>query len=90
MSVPETDDIEDEARRIAKMIQRLDVDVLELAYARLGAIYADTHRVCSSCESAAECSRWLAVAPQHDERPAFCPNLPVFERFVVPSSERQS
>ena len=90
MSVPETDDVEDQAQRIGKMIQRLDVDLLELAYTRLGAVYTDAQKVCLSCERAAECSRWLTAASLHDERPAFCPNLPLFERFVVPSNPRQS
>lgn len=89
MSVPDTDDVEDQAQRIGKMIRRLDVDLLELAYTRLGTVYADANRVCSSCESAAECSRWLTVASQHGERPAFCPNLPLFEHFVVKSNPRR-
>lgn len=89
MSVPETDNGEDQAQRIIKMIQRLDVDLLELAYTRFGTVYAGAQRVCSSCENAAECSRWLTTASLRDQRPAFCPNLPLFKRFVVPSNPQQ-
>ena len=68
------------ARRMRAMIQRLDVDMLELAYADLGSVYTEAARRCLHCETTAECLRWLETA-ECAERPAFCPNLELFERF---------
>jgi hypothetical protein len=82
MSGPETGDLEDQAQRMRKMIERLDVDILELAYAGLGGVRAKASRTCSACENATECARWLDVALHSAERPTFCPNLPLFERFT--------
>jgi hypothetical protein len=83
MSVPETGEIEDQAQRMRAMIRRLDVDILELAYAGLGGVRAKARKTCLSCENATECARWLDVALQAGERPTFCPNLPLFERFAT-------
>ena len=84
MGVPDTGDVEDQAQRMREMIQRLDVDMLELAYAGLGGVFADASKVCASCENAVECSRWLNDAAERGDRPAFCPNLALFKRFATP------
>ena len=67
-------------RRMRRMIRRLDVDVLELAYARLGAVIEDARGACLDCPNTPACRLWLA-APAG--RPTFCPNLGRFERFAA-------
>jgi hypothetical protein len=67
-------------RRMRRMIRRLDVDILELAYARLGAVIDNARMTCLTCPHTAACRRWLQDAPA--ERPTFCPNLDRFERFI--------
>jgi hypothetical protein len=67
-------------RRMRRMIRRLDVDVLELAYAKLGAEIDSARMTCLTCPHTAACRRWLQDTPT--ERPTFCPNLGRFERFI--------
>jgi hypothetical protein len=66
------------AVRMHEMMQRLDVDPAKLARLRGGAAYGEAHATCLSCTASETCLRWLD-APASGERPAFCPNLEVFE-----------
>jgi hypothetical protein len=63
------------------MIRRLDVDLLEFAYAGLGVDYDEARRACLTCTNTARCQHWLDTAPA--EAPLFCVNLSRFERFPV-------
>lgn len=66
-------------RRMRRMMRRLRVDVLELAYARLGGDIEEARTACLACPNTPACRLWLnADSP---ERPTFCPNLGRFERF---------
>ena len=65
--------------RMRRMMRRLDVDLLEFAYARLGAVYDEARTACLTCPNAARCQGWLAGAAA--ETPLFCINLSRFERF---------
>ena len=71
MGVTELSNADDCAQRMREMIRRLDVDVLELAYAKLGRIYTEARNTCVACESATECAHWLETLCDGAERPAF-------------------
>lgn len=66
--------------RMRAMLKRLNVDTLELAYAKLGAIYTRADAECRTCEHKKTCVLWLDE--EFTERPTFCPNLETFERFL--------
>lgn len=66
--------------RMRAMLQRLNVDTLELAYAKLGAVYHQARENCRNCEHTEACVFWLDE--EAAERPTFCPNLETFERFL--------
>jgi cytochrome oxidase Cu insertion factor (SCO1/SenC/PrrC family) len=66
------------------MLQRLNVDTLEFAYADLGRTYGRASNTCDHCAAAAKCVKWLRAAGNADEEPAFCPQLDVFRRFARP------
>jgi len=84
MSAEETGKVGGPALKMREMIQRLEVDVLEFAYEKLGRIYTDARNACLECENTIDCSRWLEAAQSRD-RPVFCPNLERFERFISQS-----
>lgn len=72
---------EERNRLMREMIHRLDVDLLELAYDRLGTTYARARDKCLSCACVAECKDWLAGSADVVARPGFCPNYVEFSRF---------
>jgi hypothetical protein len=65
--------------RLRQMIRRLDVDLLELSYAGLGAEYEAARKACLTCPNIARCRRWLDAGSA--AAPLFCINLSRFERF---------
>lgn len=71
--------LNDRDARLRGMMRRLDIDLLEFAYARVGAVYDEARRSCRACPSTVRCRTWLASAS--DEPPLFCINLSRFERF---------
>ena len=73
--------LRDRDRRMRRMMRRLDIDVLELAYTRLGAVIDDARAVCLACPNTTTCRRWLDATPA--EPPNFCPNLGRFEGFIA-------
>ena len=79
MNSAEATELENRAQRMRQMVRRLDVEILELAYADLGATYTKAGDICLNCKSVTECLRWLDAA--ETARPSFCPNLELFERF---------
>ncbi len=75
--------VERRGTRMREMIRRLDVDVLELAYAGAGSVYAEAAKTCLTCENTSACLAWIDAQPRGAEHPTFCPNLRVFERFAT-------
>ncbi len=66
--------------RMRAMLERLNVDTLELAYAKLGAVYVKAQEACRNCDRKRACVLWLDE--EFPERPSFCPNIETFERFL--------
>jgi hypothetical protein len=70
--------VENRARRMHEIMQRLGVDAGVLARLRRGDAYADARSRCLFCGTSDKCLRWLAQAGE-GKRPEFCPNLTLFE-----------
>jgi hypothetical protein len=70
--------VENRARRMHEMMQRLGVDTCVLARLRRGDAYAEARGRCLSCGTSDKCLRWLEQ-PGDGKRPEFCPNLTLFE-----------
>ena len=68
-----------QARLMREMIHRLDIDLLEFAYDRLGTTYELARETCQTCINATACTAWLAGADAG--APNFCPNLAALSRF---------
>lgn len=81
MNWPITRHVEQRARRLNDVMERLDVDALELVRLRQGDAYCDARKLCIECTHAAACLSWLGSPPAPGESPAFCPNLPLLDRF---------
>jgi hypothetical protein len=79
MDGPMTRHVERQATRMAEMMQRLHVDVLELVHLSKGAAYAEARERCLRCGNARECLLWLDARPASHESPSFCPNVVLFE-----------
>lgn len=71
--------VERRANRMAVMMERLDVDTLELVRRDKGRAYAEARSNCLHCCNAQDCLQWLDADPPSPERPEFCPNLALFE-----------
>ena len=65
--------------RMRQMMRRLNVDLLDFAYAKLGVVSHEARQACLSCPNTARCQLWLAGASTED--PLFCINLSRFERY---------
>jgi hypothetical protein len=61
------------------MIERLDVDIQKLAFARQGEAYLEARRNCLRCQHKTECSLWLREEERPPDLPGFCPNLELFQ-----------
>ncbi len=79
MSAPFFRQVERQARRMGDMIDRLDVDTLELACLRQGDAYVEARTTCFDCANTASCLQWLEASPADAARPTFCPNLALLE-----------
>jgi len=77
MNWPMFQRVEQQALRLHEMMERLDVDPVRLA--RQGNAYAEARTRCLFCPNGDECRLWLDDPRQRCTRPAFCPNLPLFE-----------
>jgi hypothetical protein len=73
--------VERQATRMHEVMDRLDVDVAALARARKGELYAEARTRCLTCGTSDKCLRWLDGEAASRERPAFCPNLRLFEQY---------
>lgn len=67
-----------------RMMQRLDVDVRELADSDKGRDLAVAAAECANCENAIDCELWLETPPRRDALPMFCANLKLFDLFIHP------
>jgi Family of unknown function (DUF6455) len=79
MDWPMFDRVERRALRMHEMMQRLDVDPAKLARLRGGDAYAKARATCLSCRASEGCLYWVGRPAQPGRRPAFCPNLALFE-----------
>jgi hypothetical protein len=79
MDWPMSRTVERQARRMAEIMERLDVDPAKLARERGGEAYAEARARCLQCSWAHECLLWLDGNPAGNQ-PTFCSNLPLFER----------
>jgi hypothetical protein len=73
--------VERQATRMHEVMDRLDVDVAALARTRGGELYAEARTRCLTCGTSDKCLRWLDGEAASRERPAFCPNLRLFEQY---------
>jgi hypothetical protein len=73
--------VERQATRMHEMMDRLNVDEAALARARQGEVYAEARARCLTCGTSDKCLRWLDRDPAPEERPAFCPNLRLFQQY---------
>jgi hypothetical protein len=70
--------VENRARRLQEMMQRLDIDAGVLARLRSGDAYAEARSRCLFCGTGDKCLRLLEQSGE-GARPEFCPNLALFE-----------
>lgn len=70
--------VEQRARRMQDMMQRLDVDPAMLVRMDAGQAYAEARARCLSCDTARECLFWLDASRELGGEPAFCANLDRF------------
>jgi hypothetical protein len=71
--------VERRARRMHEVMDALQVDRSVLARMDGGASYAKAQRRCLFCGTSDKCLRWLDQARKPGSKPAFCPNLGLFE-----------
>ena len=72
--------VERRASRMHEMMKRLDVDPRVLGQRRHGDAYAEARSRCFFCGTSDKCLRWLDESAPAGRKPAFCPNLSLFER----------
>lgn len=82
---PMLQQVERRAVRTQQMIERLDVDSLQLVRLERGKIYCRVHEICLQCRVADVRKEWLQSKDNRTERPHFCPNL---EQFLSCSSSK--
>lgn len=71
--------VERRARRMHEVIDALQVDRGALARLDGGAAYAQARDRCFFCGTSDKCLRWLDRERRSGSKPAFCPNLRLFE-----------
>src|SRR5687768_6541554 len=82
------DRIQNKARLMGAVLERLRIDPVDAARIRGGSAVAAAWRKCLACRHAKECATWLeppaSISPQ---APRFCPNVAFFtESSVRPAS----
>ena len=75
---PMLQQVEGRAVRTQQMMERLDVDSLQLVRLESGQTYCRVHEICLQCRVADVCREWLQSKDNKTERPDFCPNLELF------------
>lgn len=76
-----TEDLENRAELMGRMMVRLDVDVEGLAREALGTRMRAVANVCRGCRQIGLCRRWLDSGTGEGGYRDFCPNAVVFEAF---------
>jgi hypothetical protein len=79
MDWPMTRHVERRASRLNEMIERINVNPLELARLDQGQAYIEAFKICIECHHAPSCLRWLESEPQSGEKADFCPNYPLLD-----------
>ena len=68
------------ARNLERMLKRLQIGAVALAFVNQGRLMASIVHTCQQCEAGNECEAWLEKASATIERaPAFCPNRTKFD-----------
>ena len=75
---PMLQQVEGRAVRTQQMMERLEVDSLQLVRLERGKTYCRVHEICLQCRVADVCREWLQSKDNKTERPDFCPNLELF------------
>jgi Family of unknown function (DUF6455) len=78
--------VERRARRMHDLMDRVGVDSAVLVRVKGGDAYLEARRRCLFCGTSDKCLRWLDQTQPTDVRPAFCPNLSLFEACKSPPS----
>lgn len=71
--------VERQASRMNEMMERMDVDPVQLARLRDGDAYAEARTACLHCINAQDCLLWLDAAQPGAGTPDFCPNTELFK-----------
>jgi hypothetical protein len=79
--------VERRARRMKEMMRRLDVDTTAITRFGRGDPYRNARNRCLFCGTSDKCLRWLDQDTLFQTRPAFCPNLSLFESCKRRSGE---
>jgi hypothetical protein len=82
--------VERRAHRMHDLMQRIGVDPVALVRAEGGDTYLRARSLCLFCGTSDKCLRWLDQTPPSDARPAFCPNLTLFEACKRPQAVARS
>lgn len=79
------DRIERQARRMGLMMERLQVDAVELARSRRGADFVKARGTCGACRNTEVCevshAAWQASRADGPNPMDFCPNARLFAEF---------
>jgi hypothetical protein len=70
--------LEQRANRMARLMERLEVDTLQLVQRDQGQACADARATCLRCSCVEECLKWARDGSEGAE-PVFCPSLALFE-----------
>lgn len=76
-----TEDLENRAALMGRMLARLDVDVEELACEALGTRLRAVANICRGCRQIALCRRWIESEAGDTGYRDFCLNAAVFDVF---------
>lgn len=70
--------VERQAVRMQKMMERLNVDAVQLVRLKHGDVYAKARSACLFCQEGDVCLKWLDLQ-EMDGSPDFCPILEVLK-----------
>lgn len=75
--------IDQRATLMNRMIQRLDIDLIEASHMAMGVSVGNAARLCMLCSNADKCRAWLDGSPLSGaETPQdFCPNANLFAQM---------
>jgi hypothetical protein len=72
--------LDHKARNMGRMLKRLQIGPVALAFVNEGKFMAAIVHTCQLCKASKKCEAWLEKSPAMIERaPAFCPNRTNFD-----------